>query len=68
MQWRDHILFRNYLNNNKELIQEYSNIKKILEKEINIDREEYTIKKTLFIQEIIKKAELHLNLQNNLKP
>lgn len=53
--WKDHILFRNYLRINKEVVKEYSELKEKLAKKYKNDRITYTIEKIPFIQRIIKK-------------
>ena len=55
--WREHILFRNYLMNHKEAIEEYNKLKEGLVKKYKDDRDTYTKKKNSFIQKILRKAE-----------
>jgi len=54
--WNNHILFRNYLNQNKEYISEYIELKKMLAKKYPEDREKYTESKNEFIENIINRA------------
>ena len=54
--WNNHTLFRNYLNNHKENVIEYNELKKKLALKYSSDRELYTQKKSNYIENIITKA------------
>ncbi|WP_346889591.1 GrpB family protein [Clostridium sp. UBA1056] len=54
--WNNHILFRDYLNKHPQLIIEYSNLKKSLEKDFSGNRSNYVIGKNPFIEKVIKTA------------
>lgn len=56
--WRSHLLFRNYLRQNREVAEEYERLKKDLAEKYKRDREAYTEGKTTFIEEVLKKAGL----------
>jgi GrpB-like predicted nucleotidyltransferase (UPF0157 family) len=55
---KNHILFRDILNNNEELKEEYSELKKSLTENFAITREEYTSRKTDFIVSVLATAGL----------
>ena len=59
--WNNHILFRDYLINNKEYILEYQNLKVNLSKKFFNNRVEYTAQKSEFIKKIINLAKEELN-------
>lgn len=54
--WDNHILFRGYLNKHPQLIIEYSNLKKGLEKDFFKNRNNYAIGKNPFIEKVIETA------------
>jgi GrpB-like predicted nucleotidyltransferase (UPF0157 family) len=54
--WDNHILFRDYLNKHPQLIIEYSNLKKSLEKDFFENRSNYAIGKNPFIEKVIETA------------
>lgn len=54
--WNNHILFRDYLNNRPQIIIEYSNLKRRLEKNFFDNRDNYAIEKNPFIEKIIENA------------
>lgn len=54
--WNNHILFRDYLIKHPELITEYSNLKKRLEKDFSENRNKYAAEKNPFIEKILKIA------------
>jgi GrpB-like predicted nucleotidyltransferase (UPF0157 family) len=56
--WKNHILFRDYLRRHKEAVKEYNKLKEKLAKEYKNERESYTAKKSVFIQKILKKAKI----------
>ncbi|HEY9403404.1 MAG TPA: GrpB family protein [Pyrinomonadaceae bacterium] len=56
--WRSHLLFRNYLRQNREVAEEYESLKRDLAEKYKRDREAYTDGKTTFIEEVLKKAGL----------
>lgn len=55
-EYRNHILFRNYLRNHKEDAEEYALLKYNLTQTFGNDREKYTEAKAKFINSILKKA------------
>ncbi|MGG4264263.1 GrpB family protein [Peribacillus simplex] len=55
-EWRNNILFRNYLRTNPEQLIRYHQLKKELAEKYHKDRVTYTKAKEPFIQYIIKKA------------
>lgn len=55
---KNHILFRDSLINDKDLIEKYSNLKKSLTDNMKITREVYTTKKTDFIITVLAAAGL----------
>lgn len=54
--WDNHILFRDYLINNPQKIEEYQTLKELLADKYPNDRIKYTDGKSNFIQNIIKLA------------
>jgi len=54
--WKNHILFRDYLLKNKEAAKEYSQLKRELALKYKNDRDAYLTEKESFIQKIIKRA------------
>jgi GrpB-like predicted nucleotidyltransferase (UPF0157 family) len=54
--WKNHIIFRNYLRRHKKAVREYNKLKETLAKEFKNDRDQYTAKKDYFIKKIINKA------------
>ncbi len=56
--YKNHILFRDYLNNHPEEVIKYSQLKRKLAEIHFNDRERYTEEKAQFIYNIIKKAEM----------
>ena len=55
-QWRNSIIFRNYMRRNKPARDEYAALKKKLAKQFPEDRTSYTKEKEKFIEKIIKQA------------
>ncbi|SMF86989.1 GrpB domain, predicted nucleotidyltransferase, UPF0157 family [Paenibacillus uliginis N3/975] len=55
-QWRNNMLFRNYLRNHADTLAQYYQLKKELEARHKHDRVQYTAGKETFIQEVINKA------------
>lgn len=55
--WNNHILFRDYLNKHPQVIIEYSNLKKCLEKDYFDNRDNYAKGKNPFIETVLKIAE-----------
>jgi GrpB-like predicted nucleotidyltransferase (UPF0157 family) len=62
--WSNHILFRDYLNKHQELIVEYSNLKKILEKDYFENRNNYALGKNPFIEKVIELAKNEKGMNN----
>ncbi|MEO6219942.1 MAG: GrpB family protein [Ginsengibacter sp.] len=56
---KNHILFRDTLRKDKDLLEKYSELKKYLTYNLKITREEYTTKKTGFIISVLTKAGLN---------
>ena len=54
--WKNHIIFRDYLLSHKTAVQEYNKLKEKLAEEFKDDRDQYTAKKGIFIRKIINKA------------
>lgn len=54
--WKNHIIFRDYLKKHKKAVKEYNKLKERLAKEFKDDRDQYTAKKEFFIRKIINKA------------
>ncbi|WP_136604848.1 GrpB family protein [Paenibacillus dokdonensis] len=54
--WNENLLFRNYLVNHPEALNEYIKLKKDLEKRYKNDRAKYTEAKGPFIRKIIEQA------------
>lgn len=52
--WNNHILFRDYLNKHPQLIIEYSNLKKRLEKDFSENRDNYAMGKNPFIETVLE--------------
>jgi GrpB-like predicted nucleotidyltransferase (UPF0157 family) len=57
--WRDHLLFRDYLREHREIIEEYEKLKKDLAQRHKENREAYTEGKAGFIEGVIKLARGH---------
>jgi GrpB-like predicted nucleotidyltransferase (UPF0157 family) len=57
-EWKNHILFRDYLKSNPKVAKEYERIKRELAKKYESDRGKYTEGKSKFIQKIIENANL----------
>jgi len=55
-EWKKHIVFRDYLRQNPLETKQYSELKKKLAVEFELDREKYTDSKEEFIQRILDKA------------
>lgn len=56
---KNHLLFRDALLQNKQLVNEYSQLKQTLITEREITREEYTKRKTAFILSVLSRAGLN---------
>lgn len=54
--WKNQILFRDYLLANSDIAKEYNELKQLLEEKYSDDRTSYTDKKSKFVLEIISKA------------
>lgn len=54
--WKNHIIFRDYLRQNKKAVKEYNKLKEKLAKQFKDDRDQYTARKDFFIRKIINKA------------
>jgi GrpB-like predicted nucleotidyltransferase (UPF0157 family) len=54
--WSNHLMFRNYLRENPDAMQQYGNLKRQLSGEYKYDRAMYTKAKEPFIREILAKA------------
>ena len=54
--WNNHIYFKKYLLDHKELIKEYEKLKKKLSIQYKNDRKSYTASKNEFISDVLKKA------------
>jgi GrpB-like predicted nucleotidyltransferase (UPF0157 family) len=52
--WNNHILFRDYLNKHPQIIIEYSNLKRYLEKDFYDNRDSYALGKDPFIGKILE--------------
>jgi len=52
--WRSHLLFRDYLRENRTVAEEYENLKKELAKRHAENREAYTKGKAAFIENVLK--------------
>ncbi|HHY11663.1 MAG TPA: GrpB family protein [Firmicutes bacterium] len=59
-QWRDYIVFRDYLNANPDVAREYEAVKIRLMNEHRYDRLSYTEGKSEFIMDILREA--HVNI------
>ena len=57
--WKNCIVFRDYLREQKRTVEAYNELKEELAKKYKDNRDKYTAKKSYFIQKIIKKAEKH---------
>jgi len=55
-EWRDQILFRDYLNQNPDIAREYEKLKFKLMKEFSGDRFQYWQHKAPFIKSVLEKA------------
>ncbi len=60
-EWKNSILFRDYLKSNSKVAKEYDNLKRKLAKKYESDRGKYTEGKSKFIQKIIENAILSKN-------
>ena len=54
---KNHLLFRDALLGNQELVTNYSNLKKKLVEEPGMTREKYSVKKTAFILSVLEKLD-----------
>lgn len=54
--WKNHVYFRDYLRLNKESVEKYSRLKKVLAEKFTEDRTSYTSAKNDFIKSILKEA------------
>lgn len=61
--WKNHIVFRDYLRNHKEAVKEYNELKGKLAEKYRDDRDTYTSQKASFIQKILRRAKA-LGLNN----
>ena len=59
--WNNHILFRDYLLEHPEIIEQYENLKKDMALKFKEDRKKYTAAKNEFIQNILKLAKEESN-------
>ncbi|MUK87897.1 GrpB family protein [Ornithinibacillus sp. L9] len=57
-EWKEKILFRDYLRLHPQIAEEYATLKKSLATTYKLDRQAYTKKKEPFIKAIIEKAKL----------
>jgi GrpB-like predicted nucleotidyltransferase (UPF0157 family) len=55
-EWRKHIIFRDFLRENKEMAREYARLKRDLAEKFRNDRLSYTEGKSDFVAEILKMA------------
>lgn len=55
-EWKNHILFRNYLRTHPDQLKKYQQLKKELAEKYHFDRAAYTKAKEPFILTVIKKA------------
>jgi GrpB-like predicted nucleotidyltransferase (UPF0157 family) len=55
-EWKNHILFRNYLRTHSDQLKQYHQLKKELAEKYHLDRAAYTKAKEPFILTVIKKA------------
>lgn len=55
-QWRDHILFRDYMRSHPEAVQAYTDLKLQLLEQFPMNREAYTEGKAEFIRSIVETA------------
>lgn len=56
---KNHVLFRDTLRNHPEVVQQYASVKMELVDELQLTREEYTVKKTDFILSVLSAAGLN---------
>ncbi len=63
---KNHILFRDALTKDKDLIEKYNHLKKSLTEKLAITREEYTTKKTEFIISVLAMAGLNEDELNDI--
>ncbi len=61
--WKNHIVFRDYMNLNPQEVNKYSNLKEILAQKFYNDRKSYTKAKETYIKKIIEKALKQFSLQ-----
>lgn len=61
-EWREKILFRNYLRNHPEFAEEYALLKTNLASEYAFDRHTYTKNKEPFIRTVLQKAKLEKDI------
>lgn len=54
--WNNQILFRNYLRNNPDVLEEYHQLKVNLAEKFRFDRVSYTENKAPFIQKVLQKS------------
>jgi GrpB-like predicted nucleotidyltransferase (UPF0157 family) len=54
--WRGHLLFRDYLRGHREVAEEYERLKRELAIKYGRDRGAYTEGKSIFIEEVLKRA------------
>ena len=59
--WKNHIMFRDYLNKYNENVIKYNELKKCLAQKYPKDREKYALNKNEYIENIIKKAIQEVN-------
>ncbi|HEX8617312.1 MAG TPA: GrpB family protein [Thermoanaerobaculia bacterium] len=55
-EWRNHITFRDYLRDHRDVVEEYASLKRVLAAQYNDDREAYTEGKGAFIRDVIRRA------------
>lgn len=55
-EWKNHLLFRDYLCRNSEVAQAYASLKQTLALQFALDREAYQIGKESFIQAVLQQA------------
>lgn len=60
-QWDRHLLFRDYLRNNPEVLAAYAELKRELAERYRDDRDAYTDAKTEFVRNIERRAESELS-------
>ena len=54
--WREHLLFRDYLRDNKDIAKSYLQLKRGLAVKFKEDRDSYTRHKSKFIQAVLEEA------------